>query len=175
MAVAAAHRHLVVHQRVEREDHVGGGEGRAVMPLHVLAELDGPGEAVLRDAAILAGGDLLGEVRHEIALGIEPPERIEHDEFDRGLDARVHVEQGVEIHCFLGDAEHQVARCCGHSRAGEQPRKRGGERAGRRQRQCRGTARLQKRAPVHRSVAFRSFGAHLRLPLCGISMAVDAS
>ena len=38
------------HGAVDGEDHVLGGEGRAVMPSDALLQLDGPGQAVLGDA-----------------------------------------------------------------------------------------------------------------------------
>ena len=57
----------------------------------------------------------------ELAVGIDLPQRVEHDVFDRGLDAGVDVEQRVEVDRLLRDAEHALARRAGGARAARLP------------------------------------------------------
>ena len=77
--------------------HILGGERRAVMPGHALAQLDLPGQAAFGDAAIGLAGNLDRQVGHQVALGIGDPERVEDLHPDRlvDLDARhQRVERG---------------------------------------------------------------------------------
>src|SRR5262249_7708506 len=96
VAIAAAHHHLGIAADIEREDDVGGTERFAVMPLDAGTELDRPGEAVRGNAAILRRRDISGEIGQELAFRIELPQRIEDDEFDRGLDAGIDIEKRIE-------------------------------------------------------------------------------
>ncbi len=109
VAVAAAHGDLRVQQRLEREDHVGGGEGLAVVPGDAGTQLDGPGAAVGADAAVLLRRHLDGEVRDERALRVELPQRVEHRELDRRLHPGVDIEQRVEVDRLLGEGVDHLA------------------------------------------------------------------
>src|SRR5262249_59457236 len=58
---------------------VVGGEGFAVMPLHVLLELPHHGLAVLGQTAVLLGGDLGGEHGGEVPVRVPGGERLVED------------------------------------------------------------------------------------------------
>ena len=78
------------------EDHVVGGERLAVVPLHARLELPDDRLAVAGQAAVLESGNLGGEHRHEVAVGVPAGQRLVEDA--RGLlvlgaDGEVRIEQ----------------------------------------------------------------------------------
>ena len=107
VARPAADRDLRIDHGLVGEHHVLGGEGLAVMPLHVGPKFDGPGQPVGRNAAVLLRRNLGREVGDELAGFVDLPERVEHRELDRRLHARVDVEQRIEVHGLLRVADHE--------------------------------------------------------------------
>ena len=102
---ARARGNLGVDDGLVGEFDVLGGEGLAVAPFDVALQVDLPGATVRGNAAILAGRQLGGEVRDELALVVDVPERIEHQGLGNGVGAAIRIEQRVELHRFLGRAE----------------------------------------------------------------------
>ncbi len=100
-AAAGAHRYLGIDDRLVGELDVVRRKGLPVAPLDVALQIDLPDEAVGRDAAIGARRHLGREVRDEIAVLVDVPERIEHAGFGHVLGAGVDVEERVELHRLL--------------------------------------------------------------------------
>ena len=158
VALAAAHRDFRIHDDVESEGDIVGGERLAVMPQHVGPQLDGPGEAVLGDAAVLDRRNLGGEIGDELALRVDLPQCIKHNEFDRSLDAGVDIKQRIEVDRLLRHADDALARRRGLRGIGQQQRR--AHPAERWQREsCK-----QHFAPVHGRPGRRLVIRHITLP-----------
>ena len=142
MPARVAHRGLgagveLQQDLLEGELHVGGGEARAVVPGHAVAEP----EAV--DRAALVHGPALGEVGDRVALGVAAQEPVV-DELGRGVGAPLVVIAGLR---WPGSAEMattsvppRTGASCAHAAASRPSTARAGEqeqRAGQPRGRCR--------------------------------------
>ena len=110
MADPAARAETGIVDQLDGEFDILRRERRAVVPFHVAAQLDLPGQAVGREAAILDGRDFAGEVGNEFPVGLDVPERREHLPPDAliDLDAR---HQGMKDSRLLRQRrDHLAAR-----------------------------------------------------------------
>ena len=97
---AGARRGGGIDRELPVEDHVVGGERGAVVPEHVALEPPRHPLAVLGQRARLAVGQLLGQDRHEGAVGGGGGERLVEDPLDREVAeaaAEVRVQQGGRV------------------------------------------------------------------------------
>ena len=100
-----------VQQEFQRELDVFGGEGRAVMPFHVVTKRNLPVQTVCRDAAVLDGRNLFREQREEAAVRSHIEQRVE----DGIVDALIHLDMRqvrVEHRRFLREAQDDLALWC---------------------------------------------------------------
>ena len=94
---AGARRGGRIEGELPVEDDVVRGEGRAVVPHHVALEPPGHPLAVLGERVGLAARDVLGQHRHQGAVGRGGRERLVEDPLDREVaqaPAEVRVQQG---------------------------------------------------------------------------------
>ena len=77
MADAVARAKIGVIDQLKGELHVLRRERCAIMPLRVAAQLDLPGQPVGRQPSVLDGRDFAGQVRNEVAIRIDKPQRRE--------------------------------------------------------------------------------------------------
>ncbi|CAD7047071.1 hypothetical protein RHAB21_03760 [Pseudorhizobium halotolerans] len=115
-----------VDDELQRILHVLGGEGFAVMPFDVVAQLDAPFQAVLGNTAILDGWNFRGEAGRERAVRSNAEQRVEK----REVNAVIHLDarhQRVEDRGLLREADHDAAgrsfgRRCAEGRPAEKVR-----------------------------------------------------
>ena len=80
MAARAPRAEFGVGDELERELHVLGREGLAVVPADIVTQANAPGETVLRNAAVLLARHFDRKIGLKNALGVHSKERIKHRE-----------------------------------------------------------------------------------------------
>ena len=108
MAARAPRAEFRIGDELERELHVLGREGLAVVPADIVTQANAPGETVLRNAAVLLARHFDHKIGLENALGVHANERIEHREMHSVVDFGMR-HQRIEDGGFLRKSDDDAA------------------------------------------------------------------